>query len=101
MDRQTLEAYVDACQMAAETGSELGKLGPGGYREALKGRMERAERVKRQVEQWMDGIPLRMQRIITYKIFEGMQWEQAAARMGRNATGDSIRMELRRFLEEN
>lgn len=101
MDRQTLEAYVDACQMAAETGGELGKLGPGEYREALEGRMERAERVKRQVEQWMDGIPLRMQRIITYKIFEGMQWEQAAARMGRNATGDSIRMELRRFLEEN
>lgn len=99
MDRQTLEEYVDACEVAAETGRELGKLGPWEDTQMLERRMERAEGVKRQVEGWLEGAPLRIQRIIKYKIFEGMQWEQAAARIGRNATGDSIRMELERFLK--
>ena len=39
-----------------------------------------------------------MQRIIRYKIFEGMTWEQVAVKMGRKATADSVRMEMERFL---
>lgn len=99
MDRQTLEAYVDACAIVAEAGVGLGKPGAGAHMPG-KG-VERAYEVKQQVEGWMEHVPLRIQRIIKYKVFDGMQWEQAAARMGRNATGDSIRMELERFLKGN
>ena len=48
-------------------------------------------------EQYMNTIPVRMQRIIRYKYFEGMSWEQVADRIGRMATGDSVRMEVDRF----
>ena len=66
----------------------------------LQNRKENAESVKNQVEQWMITIPNRMQRIIRYKIFDGMTWEQVATRIGRNATGESIRHEYNRFMEE-
>lgn len=66
----------------------------------LEERKAQAEHIKLQVEAWLNTIPMRMQRIITYKIFEGLSWEQTAARMGRKATGNSIRMELERFLKE-
>ena len=45
-------------------------------------------------------IPVRMQRIIKYKIFEDMTWEQTAARIGRKATGDNLRKEFDRFMEK-
>ena len=48
----------------------------------------------------MNTIPVRMQRIIQYKIFENLSWEEVAKKMGRKATGNSLRMELERFLKE-
>ena len=66
----------------------------------LEERKENATKVKMQVEQWLNTIPNRMQRIIRYKIFEGMTWEQVATRIGRKATGESIRHEYNRFMEE-
>lgn len=65
----------------------------------LNERKAAAEKIKIQVEQWMNGIPVRMQRIIRYKFFEGMSWEQVAVQMGRKATGDSIRMEFNNFMK--
>lgn len=70
------------------------------YERILEERKARAEKIKVQVEEWMNTIPLRMQRIIKYKIFEGLSWEQTAAKMGRKTTGSSARMELERFLKE-
>lgn len=67
----------------------------------LAQRKERAEEIKRQVEEWMLTIPIRMQRIIRYKIFEGSSWEHVALRIGRKATGEGIRKEFERFMEEN
>ena len=66
----------------------------------LEQRRENAEKIKRQVEEWMLTIPIRMQRIIRYKIFEEMTWEQTAAKIGRKATGDSVRMEFERFMRD-
>jgi DNA-directed RNA polymerase specialized sigma24 family protein len=60
----------------------------------------KAEELKLQVEQWMNTIPNRMQRIIRYGIFEGMSWEQVADRLGRKATGESVRKEYERFMEK-
>ena len=66
----------------------------------LEQRKESAEKIKRQVEEWMLTIPIRMQRIIRYKIFEELTWEQTAAKIGRKATGDSVRMEFERFMRD-
>ena len=66
----------------------------------LEQRKENAEKIKKQVEEWMLTIPIRMQRIIRYKIFEEMTWEQTAAKIGRKATGDSVRMEFERFMRD-
>lgn len=68
-------------------------------KEILEERKENAERTKLETEQWLNTIPVRMQRIIRYKIFEGLTWEQTARKMGRNATGDSVRMEFKKFME--
>lgn len=62
-------------------------------------RKRRAEQLKLEVDQWMVELPSRIQRIIRYHYFEGMTWEQTAARIGRKATGEGIRQEMRRFLK--
>lgn len=67
----------------------------------LEERKENAERLKQQVEEWLNTIPNRMQRIVRYKIFEGKSWEQVAAKIGRKATGNSVRMEFERFMKNN
>ena len=66
----------------------------------LEKRKAAAEAIKLQVEEWMETIPVRMQRIVRYKIFEGMTWAQVATRMGRKATADGVRVEFQRFMEE-
>ena len=69
--------------------------------ELLDQRKARAEKIKTQVEQWMLTVPARMQRIIRFKYFQGMSWEEVAAQMRRKATADSVKMEFRRFMEQN
>ena len=66
----------------------------------LEERKAAAEAVKLQVEEWMVTVPPRMQRIIRYKVFEGMTWEEVAQRIGRKATGEGIRKEFDRFMTE-
>ena len=66
----------------------------------LEERKANAEKVKLQVEAYMNTIPMRMQRIIRYRFFEGLSWERVADRIGRKATGDSVRMEFNNFLEK-
>ena len=65
----------------------------------LEERIRRAEQIKGQVEVWLLTISPRMQRIIRYKFFEEMTWEQVAIRMGRKATGESVKKEFQRFLK--
>ncbi|MDO4333844.1 MAG: RNA polymerase subunit sigma-70 [Eubacteriales bacterium] len=60
-----------------------------------------AEAIKLQVEQWMLTIPTRMQRIIRYKCFEKLQWGEVAIKFGGKATADSVKMEFRRFMDQN
>lgn len=66
----------------------------------LDQRKEDAEKIKTRVEEWMNTIPVRMQRIIRYKIFEGMTWQQVAKKMGRKATESSVKMEYQRFMQK-
>lgn len=67
----------------------------------LEERKARAEAIKQQVEVWMSTLPMRMQRIIRYKVFEGMTWAQVAVRMGRKATEESVKKEYQRLMKEN
>ena len=69
--------------------------------EALKKRKENAEAIKLQVEEWMITIPVRMQRIIKYKVFDGLTWQQTAKRIGRKSTENSLKKEFERFMKEN
>ena len=66
----------------------------------LEQRKENAEKIKRQVEEWLLTVPVRMQRIIKYKIFEGMTWEQTAAKIGRKATENGLKKEFERFMKK-
>lgn len=67
----------------------------------LEERKSQAEQLKTNVEEWLNTIPPRMQRIIKYKVFEELTWQQVAQRMGRKATEGSIKMEFQRFFEKN
>lgn len=58
-----------------------------------------AEQTKLQVEEWMLTIPVRMQRIVKYRYFDGLTWEQVAIRMGRKATENSVKKEFERFMK--
>lgn len=69
-------------------------------RKLLEKQKEDAERIKVHVEEWMLTIPMRMQMMIKYKIFEGMTWQQVADKMGRKATEGSVKMEFKRFLQK-
>lgn len=66
----------------------------------LEEQKKAAERIKLEVEMWMLTIPLRMQRIIRYRIFEKKSWEKVAEKLGRNATGESVKKEYQRFFEK-
>ena len=65
----------------------------------LERRKANSEKIKLNVEEWMLTIPARMQRIIRWKLFEGLTWEETAAKLGRKATGDSVRMEFTNFMK--
>lgn len=66
----------------------------------LEERKANAERIKMQAEAIINTAPVRIQRIIRMKYFEGKSWEAVAFQMGRKATAESVRKELGRFLEE-
>ena len=66
----------------------------------LEERIRNAERIKYDVEAWLNTIPARMQRIVRYKIFEEMTWEQVAIKIGRKTTETGLKKEFQRFMEE-
>ena len=66
----------------------------------LEERRAAAEAVKVQVEAWMATIPMRMQRIIRYKVFDGMTWMQVAQKLGRGTTENGLKKEYERFMRK-
>lgn len=66
----------------------------------LKKRKKEAERIKTEVEAWLNTIPMRMRRIIKFKFFEELTWQQVAQCMGRKASGDSVRKEFDNFMRK-
>ena len=71
------------------------------YERLLEELKAQAEEIKIQVEAWLNTIPQRMQRIIRFKFFEGFTWAETATKIGRRATGESVKKEYQRFIGEN
>lgn len=65
----------------------------------LRERLKIANQKKTEVEVWLNTIPCRMQRIIRYKFFQNLTWEQVATKMGRKATELSVKKEYQRFMD--
>ncbi len=123
MEKTILQDYVDACELIKDTEKDIRKLNQkrnavifkiqgntsAGEEDSrlrheeklLEQRKAGAEQIKWQGEEWMVTLSARMQRIVKYRYLEALSWEEVAVRMGRNATADSVRKELKRFFEEN
>lgn len=84
----TIETVADASALTRE-------------KRILEEQRKIASDLKLGVEEWMQEIPFRMQRIIRYKIFGGLSWEETAKLMGRQCTGEGIKKEYQRFMKEN
>lgn len=113
MDKNLLNEYMDACELIKETETDIYRLrqkknltdaaGDGSCHAQemlLEERRACAEDIKIKVEAWTNTVPVRMQRIIRYKFFEGLSWEETARRMGRSSTEGSIKMEFQRFMRK-
>ena len=59
-----------------------------------------AQDLKLKVEGWMLTIPMRIQRIIRYKIFQKLSWDEVATKMNEGKSGDAYRKQLDDFLKE-
>ena len=66
----------------------------------LQERKLNAKRLKVRAEKAINAAPVRMQRIIRFKIMQDLEWNEVAEKMGGNCTGDSIRMEFQRWMKE-
>lgn len=80
-----------------ETVAEAGMLQR--ERSILDMQRKEAEELKLQVEEWLQEIPFRMRRIVTYKFFNRLSWEEVATLM-KAKSGDSMRKEFESFIKK-
>lgn len=69
-------------------------------RHILSERRDAVKEKRLEVEAWVNTIPVRMQRIVRMKYFEGMTWPEVAMRMGNKVGGDAVRKEFTAFMEK-
>lgn len=67
----------------------------------LEERKAKAEEIRGRVDEWLNTIPYRKQRLVKLKHFDRKPWEKVAEEMGRDATGEKLRKELENFLKNN
>lgn len=67
--------------------------------ENLRIQKERVSRIKDKCEEVLRKAPLRIQRIIRYKYFENMTWDQVAMHFG-NTSAESLKKEFQRFIKK-
>lgn len=66
----------------------------------LQQRKEKARQIKIKAEEIINRAPIRIQRIIRYRCFERLSWEQVAIKMKEGKTGDAYRKEFSDYLKE-
>lgn len=69
-------------------------------RNNLKRQKDKVKQIRQQAEKIIEQAPVRIRRIIQYKIFEGLSWNETAERMGKRCTENSVRMEFQRYLKK-
>ena len=84
----TIETVADASALTRE-------------KRILEEQRKVASDLKLGVEEWMQEIPFRMQRIIRYKFFNRLSWEEVATLMRCKAGGEAMRKEYDRFMRKN
>lgn len=57
-----------------------------------------ANELKIKVEGWLSKAPIRIRRIVQFKYFDSLTWEEVADRLSRGTGGESVRKELERYL---
>lgn len=67
----------------------------------LKWQQEKVKQIRQQAEKIIEQAPPRIQRIIRYKYFDKLSWEEIADKIRHGASGESIRKEFQRFLKNN
>lgn len=66
----------------------------------LEERKKNAKQIKVKAERVINKAPVRMQRIIRFKVMQGLTWDEVAVKMKGNGTGNSVRMEFQRWMKE-
>ena len=66
----------------------------------LEERKLNAKRIKVKAERVINKAPVRMQRIIRFKVMQELTWDEVAAKMKGNCTGESARKEFQRWMKE-
>lgn len=66
----------------------------------LEERKKNAKQIKVKAERVINKAPVRMQRIIRFKVMQGLTWDEVAAKMKGNCTGESTRKEFQRWMKE-
>lgn len=64
----------------------------------LEQQKKTAYELKLKVEEWLPSVPSRMQRIISFRCFQRLSWEDVCRKV-HGQSGESIRKEFNRFLE--
>lgn len=127
MDKKIIYEYLDAKALVEQTRKDLNKRRnivqdkvkgsnpdfpyqeqsftitgfPEDYEETiLKKRIEIAEKTRLKAEEAINSAPLRIQRIIHYKVMEGLKWSEVAEKMGEKVTENSVKKEFQRWMKE-
>lgn len=70
------------------------------YLETLKTKKSKMENEKYEIEMFFNGLnDYRMRRIIRYKFFDELRWQDVAERMGGKCTESSVKKEFERFMK--
>ena len=70
-------------------------------RQLLNERKTAAEQIKIKVEEYINTLNPRMQRIITYRYIKNMSWDEVAKKMKGKCTAESLRAEFKRLIAED
>lgn len=58
-----------------------------------------AYELKIKVEEWLSKVPIRIRRIVHFKYFDNLTWEEVADRLAGGIGGESVRKEFNRYLQ--
>ena len=68
--------------------------------DSLKKQVAIARQKQNEMEDWLGTCPSRIQRIVHFRYIDGLSWDEVGRRCG-NFTGDAVRKELSRFMEND